>query len=40
MVSEIFQHSPQPNVVLQELLPQFALVFDTPKGLPPNRGPY
>ena len=38
VVSEIFQHSPQPSVALQELLQRFAPVFDTPKGLPPNRG--
>ena len=38
IVSEIFQHSPQPNVALQELLKKFASVFDTPKGLTPNRG--
>ena len=37
-MSKIFQHSPQPNVALQELLKQFAFVFETPKGLPPNRG--
>ena len=38
IVSEIFQHSPQPNVALQELLKQFASVFDTAKGLTPNTG--